>query len=123
MNLTVGSNNPNALSRQVAQALWDGGQMTADDLTNLFPDFTRRQVHKALMNAKVRGWVWLAQRGTGGRNGGVAGIWAPAEGVEPPIKKIRTQPPGQCLGVGQSGELRQVAASFRRSAGLPVAGR
>lgn len=97
MNLTVGVNNPNALSRQVAQAIWDGGQMTVDDLASQFPDFTRRQVHKALMNAKVRGWVWLAKRGT---PGGVAGIWARTDGVEPPIKETKAKPPASVWELG-----------------------
>lgn len=93
MNLTVGFNNPNALSRQVAQALRARGKMTADELEPLFPEYTRRQLHKALMNAKDRGWVWLVRRGSGGRNGGVAGIWAPSEGASPlPQAPVRLRP-------------------------------
>lgn len=93
MSLTAGFNAP-ALSRQIAQAIWDRGQLTADDLEPMFPNSTRRQLHKALMNAKARGWIRLAKRGSGGRWGGVAGIWAPsAVVVTLPAKPPKAMPP------------------------------
>lgn len=60
-----------SLIQDVTDAVNELGRVTIDDLSPLFPSHSRKQVHRALHQARFERRIRIVERGeTGGRHGG-----------------------------------------------------
>lgn len=70
-----------SIMRKVAQAVVDSGTLTVVELEKLLPGYSRDQLDRALIHARVEGLIRLVKRGSGNKRVSNPGIWAGIDGV------------------------------------------
>jgi predicted transcriptional regulator len=73
-----------SLPSQVAAILHEIGEGTIDDLQERLPNYSRKQLSRALSNGNERGLVWCIKQERGGKGGRPPGVWSTS--YEPRMK-------------------------------------
>lgn len=98
---------PNSLVSRIAEAVRRRGQATLSDVAPDFPEYTRKQVHDALSNARDRRLLKTVSRGSGRAR--IESVWAPDErmgekvGASPRVPSVwdLASPPAIVLSIGE----------------------